>query len=58
MIDAIRKHPTVTVILLWAICYLVWVYVVPSPWVDAVENYLQKKIIRVEHSLTRSSIKF
>lgn len=60
MIDVIRKHPTATVIFLWAICYLAWVYLIPDPWVDAVENYLQKRIIDVEHNPTRSnlSIKF
>lgn len=56
MIDVIRKHPTAAVIFLWAIFYLVWVYLVPDPWADAVENYLQKKIIDVEHSPTRSNL--
>jgi hypothetical protein len=55
MIDVMRKHPTATVIIVWTICYLVWVYLVPDPWANAVENYLQKAIIHLEHTRTRQN---
>lgn len=46
----ISKHRTITVVTIWAICYLALILMLPHAWVDTVQTFLFKTRVPFEHS--------
>lgn len=48
--EQILKHHTAIVIVIWLCCYLVWLFVLPYAWVDAVQSFIFKGHLSFEHT--------